>query len=178
MVKIAVIGSAGRQKVKLTFDQYNKMYNWLKKYLSLYKKDEIELISGGAAWSDHLSVRAYLDGFVGKLSLYLPCKWDFEKDQYMEKNNEGIMSNLYHKNFYKETGIKSCEELTLCMLSGATIDDASNGYFERNRKVAKECDKLIAFTMSSSEYPAKGGTLYTWTCAANKERIHVSIGSL
>ena len=178
MVKIAVIGTAGRQGVKLTLDDYNKMYERLKEYLLQFNKNEIELISGGAAWSDHLAVRAYLDRKVTKLTLYLPCEWDCEKNRYYEVINDGKMSNIYHENFRKETGIDAPDQITQAILSGATIDESSMGCLNRNNKVANDCDKMIAFTMSDTNTPPKGGTQYTWNRAKTTDKLHISIGSL
>ena len=178
MVKIAVIGTAGRQGVKLTSENYDKMYDRLKQYLSQYDKNSIELISGGAAWSDHLAIRAYLDNIVYKLSLYLPCTWDYENDKYHENINDGKMSNIYHNNFSKETKMNSFDQIAQAILSGAYVDESSKGCLDRNNKVAQNCDKMIAFTMSETDSPAKGGTQYTWNKAINKEKLHISIPTL
>ena len=173
MIKIAVIGTSGRN-VKLTSKQYNRMYEQLTNYLSEYNS-KIELISGGAAWADHLAVRAYLDNIVKKLSLYLPCKWDFDKEQYSEQTNSGKMSNIYHRQFSNEVKINSFDQIQQAMLNDAYIDDTNNGYFERNDKIANICHEMIAFTISTTNFPSKGGTQYTWNKAIGKKKVHISI---
>lgn len=178
-MKIAIIGTAGRKR-DLTLDNYNNMYKWLVNHLSKYDKKDLHLISGGAAWADHLAVRYYLDNPDIKLTLYLPTEWDKEKKNYIQTTNTycaGRSSNNYHNKFNKITKINSFEQINTAINLGAIVDISKNNFFVRNDKIAKNCDILIAFTFDKDE-PTDGGSKYTWNKASNKNRIHVCIDNI
>ncbi|HLX54502.1 MAG TPA: hypothetical protein VKR58_11200, partial [Aquella sp.] len=82
MVRIAIIGTAGRKipddispKV-LTKELFFRMVisaDYLIK--SLYTLREVELVSGGSAWSDHIAVFLYLYFDYPKLTIYTPSEF-------------------------------------------------------------------------------------------------------
>lgn len=66
---LAIIGTAGRgtDAAKLSGPLYDAMY---RRTLDAMKAWGVrDLVSGGAAWADHLAVRAFLEGEAGSLRL-------------------------------------------------------------------------------------------------------------
>lgn len=178
MVTIAIIGTAGRDKLApYTKELFDKMVN-AAKYI-LRNLTDITVISGGAAWADHIAVRLYLEGYVSKLILHLPCAWS--ETQYLDtgnydwRTNPGKTSNYYHSKFSTIIGFDSLDEISQAIKKGAEIH-AHKGYHARNTSVAN-CDYMIAFTWSPTDSPADGGTLDTWNkCTAQK--YHISLTKL
>ena len=170
MIYISIIGTARGDYVPELFD---KMITTAKYMLSNLK--DITLISGGAAWADHVAVRLYLEGFVSKLILHLPCEWSNEAQYYDNGDydwgtNPGRTSNYYHSKFSQIIGINSLDEIDQAIKKGAEIC-IHKGFHERNNYVAK-CNCLIGFTWSN----VSGGTLDTWNkCSSQKYHIDLSI---
>lgn len=54
---------------------------------------KIHLISGGAAWCDHVAVYLYLKHKESQLTLHFPCKWDFDKKQFIDNGLSHWASN-------------------------------------------------------------------------------------
>jgi len=80
-ITIGIIGTAGRKEdgAKMSKELYGKMYRKADAYISnlgLEPRD-ITLVSGGAAYSDHIAVSLYLDNKADNLTLHLPCEFRF-----------------------------------------------------------------------------------------------------
>jgi hypothetical protein len=160
------------------------------------------LVSGGAAWADHLAVRAFLDpsrGLVQGLKLYLPAS--FERGRYIPdpsvQFNPGKTSNYYHEQFSRAIGANTLSEIAQAAENGANLI-VEPGFFNRNASVS-HTEILLAFTFGADEAPATfrrlspgfrdpraaglkdGGTSDTWkkaTASETTRKIHVSLTSL
>jgi 1-aminocyclopropane-1-carboxylate deaminase/D-cysteine desulfhydrase-like pyridoxal-dependent ACC family enzyme len=187
MKKIAVIGSAGRNDDILELN-HHLFENMRIKLKSIIEKDlkmspsDVTLVSGGAAWVDHIAVVEYLSGKYGGLELHFPCKFIDGKYEdngaYNWQNNPGKSANLYHKHFSTKIKHNSLEDIqNVIKDNNVNIYDHYNGFHERNKAVGK-VDVLIAFTFSSTNKPKPGGTLHTWNCSNASKKIHVSLSSL
>lgn len=184
---VSIIGSAGRNDdgplmSKGLFDAM------VKDALRIIKDDfkltpqEVCLVSGGAAWADHVAVALFLGGFgFASLKLCLPCKW--VESQHLDtgvddwKTNPGRSANAYHRAFSKKLGKDTLFDIELAQQLGAVLVEGK-GFHERNTDVAKS-DFLIAFTFGLNGKPKVGGTLDTWQKAAPSTRkVHVSLATL
>lgn len=165
-MKLAIIGTAGRKDDadKLTIQKWNEMKKVVARFV---KEHKIEIaISGGAAYADHLAVGLYNAKLVYDLKLFLPCEFDIEKVKFLDngskdwRTNPGKISNWYHSEFSKKIGINSLEEMKKAILKGCAVQ-SGGGFFGRNDQVAKESDKLIAFTFGDGPIVKDGGTTHT-----------------
>lgn len=143
----------------------------------------VRLVSGGAAWSDHVAVRLYLSDEVAyeALTLHLPCP--LLSGAFLDKggaadwkSNPGRSSNRYHTEFSAAVGRSSLAEIRAAVAKGATLK-VHDGFFKRNSAVAAESDALIAFSWSRGDRPDDGGTKDTWDKAKCK-KVHISLHEL
>ncbi|EGG21939.1 optic atrophy 3-like family protein [Cavenderia fasciculata] len=210
---ISIIGTAGRDKTKrLTSDHFAYMCQCVESYIadkglllssnqpSSLQKSTVTLVSGGAAWADHVAVDIYLrNPQLYNLVLYLPCPivkvgggddgsssstTSSTKYQYLDtlskdwRTNPGKTSNNYHNIMSKELGGRdTIKEIMDAHELGAILDTSSKGFHTRNTKVSKS-DYLIAFTSSTSGQPEGGGTLDTWTKSKSLNKIHFTLQPL
>lgn len=173
---IAIIGTAGRDK---SIPMDIRHWDWMCKVLASDLKPEDVLVSGGAAWADHVAVWAYLNNLCKGLILHFPAPFNgtsFEGDY----GTSGNACNYYHGLFSRQLKQSSMQHLQEAITKGAitTSQRVVGGYgamFERNKLVARDCDHMLAFTFGEGDIPADGGTKMTWDMAAGKERLHVSI---
>ena len=188
-MKISIIGTAGRKSdgQKMTSELYMKM---IKKTCEIIKSQtelsspnsrveskEITLVSGGAAWSDHIAVNLYLSGKFGKLILYLPCKLkDNSKVWNTMKYYHELFSKKMYSNCKESNSFHTLSEISLALEKGAILGSDSGGFHSRNTLVAQS-DYIIAFTWGNGDIPKDGGTLDTWN-KSNGKKIHVSLNSL
>lgn len=146
--------------------------------------EDTHLVSGGAAWSDHVAVVLYLEGRAQDLTLFVPApfvglglgfrdtgNWDW-------RSNPGKTSNYYHKSFSKTTNRDSFRELESARLRGANFDSSRSGFHQRNTEIARNSDVMIAFSWSDSEQPEDGGTADTWSKFRGEKRRHVPLFTL
>lgn len=151
--------------------------------------EDYELVSGGAAWADHIAVRMFNAGFANKLTLCLPCLW-MGGQEFDPLSEAGSTANYYHENFSIACGIDSFREIQKAIDNGATVE-IYRGFKERNTVVAKKATRLIAYTfgthssittspaITSKEAGLKdGGTTDTWNKSKAKTKIHVTVQSL
>lgn len=120
------------------------------------------LVSGGAAWADHVAVRLFLKKKVSKLRLFLPCEFEGGTfhDTGEKKNNPGGTLNYYHKKFQSTTNINSLTEIQIARAEGAELLPCRGGFFGRNAMVAKS-DFILACTFGHEHTLKDGGTANT-----------------
>lgn len=184
--KVSIIGTCGRSGPveRLSRALFNKMkvkaLDIIEHSLRLPAKS-VTLVSGGAAWADHVAVSLFLDGAVGALALHLPAALERTANghAYVEKKgghwskNAGPSSNRYHKAFSRHMGYNTVDDLAVARAAGARVEVYS-GFHERNAVVARS-HYMIAFTWSDSDAPDDGGTKHTWSLAGEAVRRHVSL---
>lgn len=117
------------------------------------------LVSGGAAWADHLAVTAFLDGSFDRLVLYGPCEWDDIAIRF-EDRDDGRIANHYHSSFSRKIGHDTLKDINEAIARGA-VYVPGKGFKERNSSVAAGVDGLLAFTFGSGSRVAEGGTADT-----------------
>jgi hypothetical protein len=189
MIRIGVIGTAGRKDDADRLNQsiYDQMYGTLLHDLSHWSGATITLVSGGAAWADHLAVRAFLDQLVPNLELHLPAS--FKSSKYFEttdKMSPGRIANWYHQRMSHKTNTNSLIQLQRALDKGA-VTTVSAGFHQRNILVGN-VDILIAFTFgtksstgqsSAGEAGLKdGGTAHTWDHSDASLKIHHNLHEL
>lgn len=182
-VSVSIIGSA--RDTRLSRESYHKMLHCGEQYiLSEISSDwkRIHLVSGGAAWSDHLAVALFLKHPECTLSLHLPCEWDEKKTQHHDnthpswQRNPGHLANKYHIIFSRQIKQDTLKQIELARVRGATIQ-AHQGFHKRNLHVGKS-QYLLAFTFSSGDQPEQGGTLHTWKNSKHSKKKHFCISRL
>ncbi len=183
-MNIAIIGTAGRKEdgPKLNKQVYDTMYGNLLSDIWGYSIDTRHLVSGGAAWADHLAVRAFLDLHTASLELHFPAPWAGAK--FVESGHmlcPGKTANYYHALMSRKLGISSLKEIQEAIDAGATYT-VSNGFHLRNKLVGK-ADMLVAFTFGShggifGNVDSKtaglkdGGTAHTWDNSSASIKVH------
>jgi len=191
--KVGIAGSAGRKEDAEKLDRHIwlKMRDKVMDYLDNNipeDYDQVCLISGGAAWSDHLAVSIFNSGYsFGKtkpcdLVLCLPCYFrsaEFDTSRgTANQRKTAHTANYYHDKFEEKTGEHSLQQIYIALQNGAH-QMVRDGFFERNKEVAKlATDLLLAFTFKQGNEPKQGGTLHTWRMSRAKERKHFNIGLL
>lgn len=178
MIDISIIGSAGRDKNKeIDFDQ---SLSFVEKYIInniCSDWNNITLVSGGAAYIDHIAVKLFLK-YKCKLLLHLPCQ--FENKKYHDTgsySNPGKTANLHHKVFSEKVGYNTLKEIEDAINSGCEIK-IHNGFFARNKYVAQS-KYIIALTFNDADVPLfKSGTAHTWNCSKSKNKVHFNIDKI
>lgn len=175
MNTVAIVGTAGRDK---SFPMTTRLWWWMLNDVAMRVPPGACLISGGAAWADHLAVTLFNRGDAPWLTLCLPAP--FERNRFCgPRNSAGSAANYYHEQFSAVLGIRSLREIgdainePTCDVSYEPYQEGYAGMFARNKKVAK-ADMLIAYTFGRNNEPADGGTKNTWDMCKG-ERIHVSL---
>jgi len=186
-IRVAIIGTAGRKEdgPKMSKELYFKM---CRKAINIIDKLQlkpkcIQLVSGGAAWADHIAISLYLDNNADKLRLHLPC--GFHKE---ENNSHYIAStkdtktpdaaNYYHIEFSQKMKGDTLDGISKTISKGAEVI-VTPGFKPRDLKIAEDSDLMIAFTWNEGREPkAKSGTLYTWSHSDATVKIHVPLSEL
>lgn len=141
--KIAIIGTAGRNKEPLTKAVMQTQLEYLNHLIDEMVEDgrEIELMSGGSAWMDHLAVLLHINRNI-PLTLYLPCSF---KSGEFDNSQEGKRLNQLHAQYSKVTGEDSLSQLDLAIFTAPTCNvKVINGFKQRNSFIANS-DILYAF---------------------------------
>jgi len=190
--RVAIIGSAGRNEdgPKVTAQLFQQMMDCalhIVRNVFGLEAHQVTLVSGGAAFADHVAVALWLarpaaQGFAG-LELYLPCAWDgargcaIDTGHWDWRTNPGRLANMLHRQFEQRTGRRSLAEIAAAVAQGAVINADHSGFHARNSAIALQATHVIAFTFSDSGAPKDGGTLDTWIkCKINAARkIHVPL---
>lgn len=185
----AIIGTAGRKNdfFRLNREMWSVVQAGLSRHIA--REGIKSVISGGAAWADHLAVQLFNNGEVEKLTLFLPAP--FEQGRFKDIGGYGIenpggTTNYYHKNFSTKMGLgfNSFADITVAIERGAEVVIDNGGFFGRNSLIAEASDSVVAFTFGTRHYrgpwvdAAKaglkdGGTAHCWSrCSHVKEAIH------
>lgn len=182
---LAIIGSAGR-------DKQNPMTKTTWESMLADARQRVlptdTLVSGGGAWSDHLSVMLYLEGAVANLVLHFPA--GFKPGQFGSKflgpltESSASVANYYHEMFSKAIGRNTFGDLLSAINKGATFTTQPEqagyrGLFERNSLVARDATDMLAYTFGAEDQPDSRGTQDTWgKFDGPGERQHVCISKL
>ena len=173
--RVGIIGTAGRKEAAahLNYEVYFRMLEDARRRVQEIQPDPqaLELVSGGAAWADHLAVLLFLQGVARKLTLFLPTALT-STGFYVERpgrwqENPGGTANYYHRQFTTkiraaQPGSTWASHLDLQALpgrAGVTLD-IGTGFLERNTTLARYVgtDHLLAYTLGLGDEPADGGT--------------------
>lgn len=182
MKNIAIIGTAGRDRrpeltKKLWWEMLKDASSWFT------HPNQYKLVSGGAAWADHLAVELYLlSPEIFHLELFLPAP--LNEDGIFEggRATAGSISNWYHEMFSDVVKFDSRKRILMARDWGAKIHQGEVGpptrFFERNADVAKAAtDGVLAYTWGEGKEPADGGTKHTWGLCSGR-KIHVPLDRL
>jgi hypothetical protein len=179
MTRVAVIGTAGR---KTAADRLDWLTFLLMRDAVLAELQNIprpwELVSGAAAWADHVAVDLFLSGDVDRLELHLPCR--FNGAIFYGDSDEARTANHYHQAFTARMppGRSSFSDLREAIMRGATIWQYEvEGFKTRNYTVGR-VDVVIAQTFGRGSVPADGGTKHCWDNSTAPVKIHIPIGEL
>lgn len=192
LTTVSIIGTAGRKEdgAKMTPELFEEMckvaYNVIVLRWKLSPKT-VCLVSGGAAWADHVAVSLFQRGMRGSvcggLTLHLPCAFDGKTNQAVDtgsldwRSNPGRVMNEYHKHFTSTVKWDTLSDIPKVEALGAIIK-IHNGFHKRNTHVAAS-KYLIAFTWgTSADTPKDGGTLHTWNLARSANRLHIPLTTL
>lgn len=187
--RVAVIGTAGRDSTRpMTRGLWLAM---VQDFRGRVRATDT-LLSGGAAWADHLAVHAYLEGWCAGLELYLPAPIQPVATEGEDgtrhvfaggPRTSGAAANLYHSRFQQATGVDGRAQIAAAIAAGAlaVAEPVAAGYramFARNAKIARGAEAAIAYTWGEASHPAAGGTLDTWKQVRSTQKIHVSLHGL
>lgn len=179
---IAVIGTAGRDKSQ---PMTEKHWDFMCETLANEIQKEDTLVSGGAAWADHVAIWAFGTGLVTNLILHLPAPFDHALGKFKgDYGTSGAACNYYHGIFSKRIGFDSLDHIRQAICHKhvqVTSQPQAPGYkamAARNVLVAQDCTHMVAFTFGEGNVPADGGTKMTWDMAGNKEKCHVTLANI
>jgi hypothetical protein len=145
----------------------------------------LTLVSGGAAWADHIAVSLFLDRFMHcSLELHLPCPFDLTVPAYQDdgsrdfRKNPGGTSNYYHRQFSQKMGGNTLTGLRKAIRSANCEIIIGKGFHDRNSGIAKvDCMLCFHFAGRGATKP-KGGSLDTWNKSKAYEKVYVPLESL
>jgi hypothetical protein len=177
-ITFAIVGTAGRKDdaSKLSKKHFEAMCLMATGLIEQFGENNYpitHLVSGGAAWADHVAVKLFLEKKAPRLRLFLPCEWDNGsfKDTGVDdwKTNPGRTANRLHKAFQTRTQINSLTEIQIAKSEGAELIAVAKGFYARNALVAKS-DFLLAMTFGAEHEVKEGGTAHTVGCYLNRVR--------
>jgi hypothetical protein len=169
MTKIAIIGVSGRDAdvdnlKNLGVGAFDSMceavFELIDKEVPV-APSSYTFVSGGAAWADHIAVRAFRKYENSDLILHLPCA--FKQGKFQE-GGCAAMCNFLHGRFQRMTGVASLQELDAVIQEhgeGRVSVNIYSDFFSRNRAIATgdpkdKCDYLIALSFTNLEKENKG----------------------
>jgi hypothetical protein len=178
MNKISIIGTAGRDKTKR---MTHALWAWMLSDAMARVPKGSTVVSGGAAWADHLAVALFLAGHASELQLHLPAPMVDTMASSVrfagEYGTSGGAANYYHERFSQAIGVNTLEQIGQAGhmdKCNGTWEPVSQGYgamMTRNLKVAQAADWMLAYTFGEGDVPADGGTKHTWDAHT---RLHPS----
>ena len=162
---LGLIGSAGRGDTyaKLDVGVWNKTIKKL--VLDFVLEHKIShIVSGAAAFADHLSVQLFLSKkvlSVDKLTLHFPCEFDLTDNKFNEDTKTGQTANYYHKRFNEKMKpyVSSYSEISEALSRDeCNFTVTPEGFLARNTLVANDCEMILALTFGKENVVADGGT--------------------
>lgn len=178
MPYVGIIGTAGRQGLHEQLDAvlWERMVVAARQIMTRdwqLDLNTVTLVSGGAAWADHVAVRLYRQGHVPQLRLHLPARWQAAAERFTYETPAGRAANHYHLLFGEALQHDPWHELQQAAEQGAVFLDHYDGFLTRNRQVAQEAEYLLAFTFTPGAEPSpQSGTHYTWSrCRGRKQHV-------
>jgi hypothetical protein len=144
------------------------------------------LVSGGAAFADHLAVNQYIYGGIPLLKLHLPTHFSILMDRFYQligvedERSCAEVSNFYHREFSKKCQLDSLDEIGRAIANNAEVV-VSNGFKARNTKIAEDADILVAFTFGRGERLKPGGsadTMRKYLALGKTQAIHVDLNDM
>lgn len=180
-ITFAIIGTAGRgdDAKRLSKAHYDAMCIVAEGLIDQFGENNYPittLVSGGAAWADHVAVNLFLKKKVPRLRLFLPCEWNdgqfktkaaivsngdsLENNHWVSNMDTGQILNDYHKKFFNRTRIHSLSEIQSAKSNGAELYPCRGGFYGRNAMVAKS-DFVLAMTFGNKHEVKDGGTADT-----------------
>jgi hypothetical protein len=188
MTTVSVIGTAGGKESAnmLTVALYTAMIRRAESIITEeFKLDpaSVTLVSGGAAFSDHVAVELYnaKPNRWKDLHIYFPCQWLTPQIRHLDtgvhdwRTNPGKLANTLHTQFAYILGRNTQVDFVTAQSSGAKFF-YSQGFHARNAYVAGS-QYLIAFTFGPNMDEYKGGTAHTWKLCLGR-KVHVSLDNL
>ena len=192
---LAIIGTAGRKDdaSRLTLAHYRAMCVLAKQIMADH--GATKLISGGAAWADHVAVTIALEGAIPlpDLTLYLPAPFS-RTAGFDRRSKDGSTAVYYHQTFKTRTRINYVHDFDKAIEGGAVVKVNLDGFFARNAEVAAAADIVLAFTFGKGApwlpavFPAgtraseaglkDGGTAHTFDRSRAACKIHVTLGDI
>ena len=181
-VTFAIVGTAGRKDgaSRLSKNHFEAMCECARQLLQQFNESDYNvntLVSGGAAFADHVAVKLFLNKEIPRLKLFLPCPYLTEARQYdptpvvskEQKNwSPGEIANAYHNKFTRKVGFNSLTDILHAMEQGAEVHVAK-GFYARNALVAQS-DAILAMTFGDHEWVKDGGTAHTVLTYLNRVR--------
>lgn len=171
MSKLAIVGSAGRREdgARITPELYSAMITKAKdtiKILNTEHQIQIDcLVSGGAAVADHVAVTLFLQRYIPKLELYLPCEFNSKAGRFggIEAGMTALTIDHYHHRFSDALKIDSLLQLNKVLEMNGCNAYIVNGFKPRNTAVATHADAMLAMTFGKGRLVKPGGTADTVT---------------
>lgn len=166
---LGIIGTAGRKDdaFRLKKTSFDTMCRVANEFLIQFEKNNNKidtLVSGGAAWADHVAVNLFLNKKVQNLILYIPTEFQnglFLADSTFNKFSPGNTLNYYHSKFQSKTKVLSLQEIQSAIEYEAKVVVCSGGFHGRNTEVANTSDVLLAMTFGNKNIVKDGGTADT-----------------
>ena len=168
-ITFSIVGTAGREDdgkrlSKQHFEAMDIVASGLVEQFNETGYPITHLVSGGAAFADHVAIRLFLDKKVPHLRLFLPSKWDdgvfYDNGVKDPFKNPGGTANYYHRKFQTITGINSLSQIQIAKNEGAELIEVTKGFYARNALVAKS-DFILACTFGKENEIKDGGTADT-----------------
>ena len=189
MIEISIIGTAGRgtDAHRLNNTVYQTMVKTVTRLINTITKEETKIISGGAAYADHIAVELFLQDKAKALTLHLPSPWDYEQKKIFDigifdwKQNPGGTANHYHRKFSNVVGKNTLLEIDNAIKKGAEIA-VGDGFKNRNTEIAR-ADICIALTFGNGVFLKEGGTSdtmtkYLKTHQTNNKSYHIDLHTM
>lgn len=112
----------------------------------------VELVTGGFPWSDHVAVTLFNYGGYSSLVINSPAK--FKLGGFGETSEPGCDLNKLHQSFLNQTGIDSLLEIRDAVFKGAVMVD-SHKDLRSVYKALRQCKYIISLAKDDSENPDK-----------------------
>jgi len=183
---IAIIGTAGRGSDADRLDA--RVYGLIREAIRAEVRKLPRpwcLVSGGAAYADHVAVDFFIEGVADSLTLHLPAPFVIgglgQSSHFDERTESGRTANYYHRLFSDKLQAagalpSSFDDLAHAIERGARFF-VHDGFLSRNMFVGR-VDVLIAATFGRGSVPKDGGTKHCWDNSRAPKNIHIPIETL